>query len=191
MIITILILPVLVAWMWKTNRRIAGQWPKRKMWASMVGAVILICFIVALVGRGAAWRRWAQLPDTVGWNNPRILMLRVGVPLARDSGPWGYGPGSFKLIFPGTKYMLSELYPRWKVMVYRPNSAVSVYSYVDNDFVQYVIEWGWIGGLIWACFLGGGIRFGCALCAIAQRRTSGSERGADVGVGRDISSLLN
>jgi O-antigen ligase len=89
-------------------------------------------------------------------NNPRLLLLHLAVPMCGDAGWFGYGPGSFKLIYQNSPYIPRALFPRSEIEPYQVGEETSIYNYVHNDYLQFIIEWGWIGAAFWAALLGGG-----------------------------------
>jgi O-antigen ligase len=151
-VITVAMMIVLVAW----NRRAAFAPTKRTL-----GVVLFTAFVtVMLAAGGTAWHRWNQLASMEIKNNPRLLMLQIAAPMALDAGFFGDGPGSFKLIYPTSEYMIHDLYRRWKVAPYIPGQAPSIYSYVHNDYLQFTIEWGWAGALLWLGILAAAVANG-------------------------------
>jgi len=89
--------------------------------------------------------------------HPRLLMLRIGIPMAEDAGLFGEGPGSFQAAIANQPVPIAALYPRWKVTIYQPHEAVGGYQYADNDYLQFLIEWGWFGTLVWGMLIVGAI----------------------------------
>jgi O-antigen ligase len=148
-----------------------GLWIKAQR-RRLIISLIVAAVLATIAGGGAAWRRWGQLASMVNRNNPRLLMLRLAVPMAREAGFFGYGPGSFKLIYPTSPHLPPELYERWQVLPYQVGQEPSIYSYVHNDYLQYVIEWGWVGGLLWAMLVGGAVKAGIQ----AYRNADGREQ---------------
>jgi hypothetical protein len=116
-----------------------------------------VAIIVAAVAGGAAWRRWDQLSSMASADNPRLLLIQMALPMVRDAGFFGDGPGSFKLIYPTSPYLPHEIYRRTIVTPYKIGTEVSIYSHVHNDYLQYLIEWGWIGGILWALLVVGAV----------------------------------
>jgi hypothetical protein len=135
---------VLVGW----KQKLVPVIPEKRRW---LAPAILIAFVaVTIAAGGGAWRRWNQLPAMESENNPRLIMLKIATPMAVDAGFFGEGPGSFKLIYPTSPHLIKALYSRWKVAPYTPGRETSIYSYVHNDYLQFTIEWGWIGAALWA-----------------------------------------
>jgi O-antigen ligase len=153
--IAILIAIVLVGWS-RVARPVLAAKQSRRM-----AAVMLAAFVAIVVAAGsAALKRWNSLENQGVGSNPRWIMLKVAVPMAYDSGFFGDGPGSFKLTYPNTRHMKRALYPVWKVEHYQVGEETSIYSYAHNDYVQFKIEWGWIGAALWGTLIVSGIVLG-------------------------------
>lgn len=71
----------------------------------------------------------------------RSLAPYDALPAAADAGWWGFGPGSFRAIFP---------YYRPGV---DPKATVRTWEHLHNDPLQTVIEWGWVGASGWVLLL--------------------------------------
>jgi len=76
--------------------------------------------------------------------------------MVSDSGLWGFGPGNFEITFPHYTYALD-------------NKVAGVWEYAHEDYLQTLIEWGWIGAAVWTIPFFGGM--------IAGLRTYWRERG--------------
>jgi O-antigen ligase len=146
-------------------------WTKQAGWvpASRRGRraaiTLMVAFVVVtLAAGGGALQRWNQLPSMEIKENPRWLMLKIAAPMAADAGFFGYGPGSFKLIYPSSPHLIHDLYRRWKVAPYHPGTEPSIYSYAHNDYLQFAIEWGWAGAMLWAVLLITAITSGVRAC---------------------------
>lgn len=127
----------------------------------LVSVAVLICTFLlggVLLRSGGAAKRWADLPHMISRRdqNARAILARVTTPMAAEAGLWGSGPGSFKLLLPQSPHMVRELYPKWIVTKHTPGERVSIWSHAHNDYVQTVIEWGWLGSLPWGVLLIGG-----------------------------------
>ena len=121
----------------------------------LIAAGMLIAFAALIIAAGGgAWRRWNSLASQGVSQNPRLIMLRIAAPMAVDSGFFGDGAGSFKLTYFNSPHMRRDLYHLWKVQPYSVGEETSIYSYVHNDYLQFIIEWGWIGATIWAALIG-------------------------------------
>jgi len=151
MVIAIL---VLIAMVFMT-----GLWLTGKMRRRALMGILIAVIVATAAGGGAAWRRWQSFD---GLNNPRLLMLQLAAPMAIDAGFFGDGPGSFKLLYFNSPHLPGALYSRWRVTIFRPGEETDVNSYVHNDYLQFIIEWGFLGGLLWAILLGSTMTLGIA-----------------------------
>jgi O-antigen ligase len=124
---------------------------KGRRW--LAPALLLAFVAITLTAGGAAWKRWNQLSFLETTDNPRLIMVKIAAPMAVDAGFFGDGPGSFKLFYFNSPHLIPALYSRWKVAPYHPGEETSIYSYVHNDYLQYTIEWGWIGAALWATLI--------------------------------------
>jgi O-antigen ligase len=89
--------------------------------------------------------------------NSRTILAKVTVPMAEEAGAWGSGPGSYKVLFPHSRHMRPELYANFIVTEYVPGGRISMWSNAHNDYLQTVIEWGWVGGIAWGVLLFAGL----------------------------------
>jgi len=64
-----------------------------------------------------------------------------------SSGFLGSGPGTFRVVFPGYNITSGHAVPgSWR--------------FLHEDYLQTVIEWGWLGSSLWALLFFGGIAVG-------------------------------
>lgn len=88
-------------------------------------------------------QRWSalgdQLPADARWLATRAALGAVG-----DAGWFGFGPGTFRIIFP----------------YYTGGSGQAIqgiWRFLHQDYLQTILEWGWIGSSLWAVLFFGGI----------------------------------
>ncbi len=99
---------------------------------------------VCLVAMGFGWEKTLERS---GWDSlgegfkARSRAPRIALPAAADAGWFGFGPGTFKAVFPPYRLGKPELEP------------VTVWEHLHNDPLQTVIEWGWLGATGWALVL--------------------------------------
>lgn len=142
---------------------------QRGKWIGMGLTVLLGCVLSVGVMRSEIWGRWQEFPSIATSKNGRLLMWRVCLGMIGDGGLWGTGPGSFKVLISHTPHMIRDLYPRWIVQPYKPGTVVAPWNYANNDYLQAVVEWGWIGAAFWAIvIIGAWLRAGRSL--LRQRR---------------------
>jgi hypothetical protein len=168
--ITVLLTVGLAAWAIWLKRAAPGDAPvTRKAWhiALPVAALIFMVAGVAVTNLN----RWSRLPGQLHSKNDRLIMWQVCGYWLGDAGPLGYGPGTYKLIYPTTPVaLLRELYPRWIVHTYTPGEPIDVWEYVYNDYLQYAFEWGWIGALLWFVLLFGGVGLAARASLLTSNR---------------------
>lgn len=129
--------------------------------ASTVAVTGLVLFAIAQAsGVNKPVQRWVQamnqLPTDERWETYR-LALRA----ARDAGWFGFGPGTFRVIFP--YYEQVRINPE----------ARGGWRFLHQDYLQTILEWGWIGGACWAVLFLGGIGVGfLALRRLREVRTA-------------------
>ncbi|MFL6501159.1 MAG: O-antigen ligase family protein [Candidatus Udaeobacter sp.] len=89
------------------------------------------------------WQTEAQRISTdARWHAFRVAM--GAVPHARLCG---FGPGTFRVVFP--TYNIQSA-----------NQAPGTWRFLHDDYLQTLLEWGWIGGILWALLFFGGIIVG-------------------------------
>jgi len=155
--ITVLLTVGMAVWaIWLRRSRAASDEKRIKAWQIAVPVAAL----VLMVGGGALsnLNRWSRLPGQLHTKNDRLIMWQVCGYWLGDAGPLGYGPGTYRLVYPTTPVaLLRELYPRWIVHTYTPGEPIDVWAYVYNDYLQYTFEWGWVGALLWFVLMFGGL----------------------------------
>jgi O-antigen ligase len=108
------------------------------------GLVVVVITILAVAQAAQLDRplgRWQKFSDeslSARWNAYRAALNGVG-----DAGSFGFGPGTFRAVFPRYQQpMADELKGSWR--------------FLHNDYLQTILEWGWIGTvLIGTLFFGG------------------------------------
>ncbi|MDB5323389.1 MAG: O-antigen polymerase [Phycisphaerales bacterium] len=155
--ITVLLTVGLIAWAFWLGRGRSEQGIIQRWGWQLALAVIAVALMIA--GAVATTHsRWSHLPGQMTLKNPRLIMWQVCGYWLADAGPMGYGPGTYKLIYPTTPPSeLHELYPRWIVQPHIPGEPVSIWNHVYNDYLQFAFEWGWLGAAVWAILLLGGL----------------------------------
>ena len=87
--------------------------------------------------------RWqlvsGQIPADLRWQASRVALGALPT-----SGFLGSGPGTFRVVFPG--YNIASGHPV-------PGS----WRFLHEDYLQTVMEWGWLGSSLWALLFFGGI----------------------------------
>ena len=111
-----------------------------------------LAFVLALIALARATHleqsltRWElateEFPGNARWQASRVAMGALP-----DAGLFGFGPGTFRAVFPGYN-------------VVSANQAPGSWRFLHEDYLQTLLEWGWIGGILWALLFFGGITVG-------------------------------
>jgi hypothetical protein len=89
------------------------------------------------------WQTESQRISTdARWRASRVAMRAVP-----DAGLCGFGPGTFRVVFPTYNRSGSDQVP-------------GTWRFLHEDYLQTLLEWGWIGGSLWALLFFGGITVG-------------------------------
>ena len=87
--------------------------------------------------------RWNELSARIP-KDARWLATTASLPAIRDAGWFGFGPGTFRVIFPHyLKQIGAETQGGWR--------------FLHQDYLQTVLEWGWIGAALWSVYFFVGI----------------------------------
>jgi O-antigen ligase len=91
----------------------------------------------------ARWQlRSEHIPSDARWQ-----VSRIAVRALPDAGLFGFGPGTFRVVFPTYNRSGS-------------NQVPGTWRFLHQDYLQTLLEWGWIGGILWALLFFGGITVG-------------------------------
>ncbi|MGC1323546.1 MAG: O-antigen ligase family protein [Candidatus Udaeobacter sp.] len=89
------------------------------------------------------WQTESQRISTdARWRASRVAMRAVP-----NAGLCGFGPGTFRVVFPTYNRTGSDQVP-------------GTWRFLHEDYLQTLLEWGWIGGILWALLFFGGITVG-------------------------------
>ncbi len=127
----------------------AGRMRQRVIWGG--AAAVLLAAALAVLCMPAKWR---LLPVQVMGENGRFIVWRMGIGMARDAGFFGIGPGTFGELLPLTPHFDPALYSQAIVTYPVPGEQVSMWVHAHNDLLQAVVEWGWLGGVLWTLAAG-------------------------------------
>jgi hypothetical protein len=116
---------------------------------AIAGALALIFALIALAQASHLEQpltRWQsvseQIPTDARWQASRVALGALpGV------GFFGFGPGTFRVVFPG--YNIGS-----------GHAVAGNWRFLHEDYLQTVLEWGWLGASLWAMLFFGGIAVG-------------------------------
>jgi hypothetical protein len=116
---------------------------------AIAGALAIVLALIALAQAThleQPLNRWqsmsGQIPTDARWQASRVAL--GALPRA---GFFGFGPGTFRVVFPGCNIGSGHAVPgSWR--------------FLHEDYLQTVLEWGWLGSSLWALLFFGGITVG-------------------------------
>jgi hypothetical protein len=116
---------------------------------AFAGALAVVLALIALARATHLEQplsRW-QLATEEFPGDARWKASRLAVGALPDAGLLGSGPGTFRVVFPSYN-------------VGSANQAPGSWRFLHEDYLQTLMEWGWLGGSLWALLFFGGITVG-------------------------------
>jgi hypothetical protein len=100
--------------------------------ACLIAGLALLVFPVPPL-----FEKWKLLPEQ--WNGayPRFEAMKACLGICRDAGAWGFGPGTFAAVFPHYAQDMAV-------------GARGVWRHAHCDYLEWFIEWGGVGSLLWS-----------------------------------------
>lgn len=115
----------------------------RRLLILCVSISLLLVILILSFGTDMALLRWRSFHG-LSWNQDRMLTYRVICEhLIPRSGFFGVGPGNFESAF-ATVVQAGDLPVRGR------------WDLAHNDYLQTLVEWGWLGFACWLVIMGGG-----------------------------------
>jgi hypothetical protein len=87
--------------------------------------------------------RWQEQSGRI-LDDARWPAFRVAMSALPNVGLCGFGPGTFRVVFP--TYNAESA-----------NQAPGTWRFLHDDYMQTVLEWGWLGASLWALLFFGGV----------------------------------
>jgi len=123
--------------------------PSTQKSVAIAGALALILALIALAQAThleQPLNRWQsvseQIPADARWQASRVALGALP-----GAGFFGFGPGTFRVVFPGYNIGSGHAVPgSWR--------------FLHEDYLQTLLEWGWLGSSLWALLFFGGIAVG-------------------------------
>jgi O-antigen ligase len=177
-----------VGWAWRHVGPAPSASRGKLLW-SLAGTTVIasVGFSALSMNNDTLWHRFAAFAGTVQGGNGRLVLWGICLPMAADAGPFGEGAGTFKVLMPTSPHFDRRLYGKWIVTAHEPGREVSIWSHADNDYLQAVIEWGWIGAATWGVLFAGAAR--SLVCGL-RRATDRRDRALLLSVGGAVTGLL-
>ncbi len=123
-------------------RKLSGGHKSVALAGTVAIALALIAFAQASHFEQAL-NRWQSASEHIP-NDARWQASRVALRALPDVGLFGFGPGTFRVVFP--TYNIGSV-----------NQAPGTWRFLHEDYLQTLLEWGWLGAILWALLFFGGI----------------------------------
>jgi hypothetical protein len=142
------------------KQREFGNGSKTK-WA-VIGAVFVLLFagLIWAFGFGDSLNRWIELTGSDVDRSRWLVDQAICRYALSTSGWWGFGPGTFQITFPFFTLQLGD-------------RVTGVWQNAHQDYLQTLMEWGYLGGTVWAALFFGGV--GIAIARLRQQRSWNNE----------------
>jgi len=124
----------------------------------LAGALAIIFALIAFAQAShfeQSLNRWQSAGEHIP-NDARWQASRMALSALPDTGFLGFGPGTFRVVFPTYNVVAS-------------NQAPGTWRFLHEDYLQTLLEWGWLGSILWALLFFGGMIVGIRSCKHARR----------------------
>lgn len=116
---------------------------------ALAGALAIVLALIALAQAThldqplTRWRTESQrIPSDARWQACHVALAALP-----DAGLFGFGPGTFRVVFP--TYNIGSV-----------NQVPGTWRFLHEDYLQTLLEWGWLGCSLWGLLFFGGIMVG-------------------------------
>ena len=116
---------------------------------ALAGALAILLALVALAQAThleqplTRWQTESQrIPTDARWQAWHVALAALP-----DAGLFGFGPGTFRVVFP--TYNIGSV-----------NQVPGTWRFLHEDYLQTLLEWGWLGCSFWGLLFFGGITVG-------------------------------
>ena len=144
MVVTLILMLLGTCGLWILSVRLGSRMDKRSLLFLMGASIVILAMLILSFGLDQALVRWSSFRG-LSLNADRTLTYRVIIEhLIPRTGIFGIGPGNFEAAF--TTLVEAKDLPvmgRWDM--------------AHNDYLQTLVEWGWLGTICWGSILGGAL----------------------------------
>ena len=113
---------------------------------AIAGGLAIVLALIALaqaIHLEQPLNRWRSVDARIA-ADARWHASLVALSVLPHAGFFGFGPGTFRVVFPG-----------YNIAADKPVSGS--WRFLHEDYLQTVLEWGWLGSSLWALLFFGGI----------------------------------
>jgi O-antigen ligase len=116
----------------------------------VITSILIVIMILLAIAQASHLEqplgRWQKIGEHLP-SDARWFAWQAALPAVHEAGWLGFGPGTFRVIFPYYAQKLGDKLPE-------------IWRFLHEDYLQTLIEWGWVGGMLWALMFFGGIATG-------------------------------
>jgi hypothetical protein len=151
---------------WRSFRR--SSLDATVLWRSTALAALFASALVALCWIGDWQTSWQRMSNQ-GINPSGRSPTEIYLAMAPDAGFLGFGPGTFQAAFPS--YQLTYDFGKRTVPEFWTKYS---WTHAHQDYLQTIIEWGYLGALLWGLLFVGGLYRGVLHLRTASRDSYGN-----------------
>lgn len=149
---------IVIALLWQLGPRIFRGLSRSEKNVALAGAAAIVLVLYA-IGQASHLEQplshWKQTEEIS--QNARWLATRVALHSLPEVGVLGFGPGTFRAVFPSLN---------------GDHLVTGTWRFLHEDYLQSAIEWGWAGSAIWGLLFFGGM----AVAVLSLRRQNALRR---------------
>jgi hypothetical protein len=156
---------IVIALAWRLGPALLHRLSRTERKGALGGAAAFLLVLFALAQASHLDQpldRWQRLTEYIP-SDARWLADRVAISVLPETGAVGFGPGTFRVLFP--------VYNN----VHNP-TAPGFWRFLHEDYLQTLLEWGWLGSALWALLLFGGMVFAIRNLRRPQAKTWSQRR---------------
>jgi hypothetical protein len=114
---------------------------RQRMAGITIASLMAAGFLIWAVGFNDAYRHWTELGKSLVSDDRLLVYGAIGHYVLPASSWWGFGPGTFHLIFP---FFTNSLGTRIE----------GYWEYAHEDYLETLVEWGFCGAAAWFLLFG-------------------------------------
>jgi hypothetical protein len=151
-----------VALVMMLRRKVRFSAAENRVAVALTALIIGLALVVIAEASGITkgFERWRGITEDIPMN-ARWAAQRAAFSALADIGSTGFGPGSFSSVFP------------YYVEKYRLDVSEGSWDFLHEDYLQTLLEWGWVGSACFGVIFFGGMSAGMiGLKRLAQLRAA-------------------